>query len=115
VSDDLKPDPGSESPVDLAVGTPVDGTGADAHPPQKREIVRVLGTAAAGVVLIGSAMFGVSSMVHRPIPAAASMCVDSTCTYAMSAAVPQAAKPHPVHRSAPERLFRKVLYICHLG
>jgi hypothetical protein len=43
------------------------------------------------------------------------MCVDSTCTYAMSASG-GTAPPVPHHsRSAPERFVRKVLYFCHLG
>jgi len=78
-------------------------------------IPRVLLMAAIGAVLVGFAGFTASIALTPDAPVPNAMCLDSTCTYAISAEggpAPQPA-PHP-SRSAPERFIRKVLYICHI-
>jgi hypothetical protein len=77
--------------------------------------VRVALVAIVGALLVGCAGFAASLVLTPDAPLPQTMCVDSTCTYAMSAggAPVQPVRQHS--RSAPERFVRKVLYICHLG
>jgi len=78
--------------------------------------LRVLVIAAVGAVLLGGAAFAASTVVHSDEPIVRTMCVDSTCTYPMSAEGASATPPPAAHkqRSAPERLVQKVLYFCHI-
>jgi hypothetical protein len=80
----------------------------------RRSVVRVLLVAGTGVLLLGFAGYAVSVAMTPDQPLVHTMCLDSTCTYAMSA---DGAMVTPVphrSRSAPERFVRKVLYICHI-
>jgi len=78
--------------------------------------LRVLVVAVVGAVLLGGAAFAASTVVHSDEPIVRTMCVDSTCTYPMSAEGASATPPPAAHkqRSAPERLVQKVLYFCHI-
>jgi hypothetical protein len=77
----------------------------------------VLLVAGVGALLMGFAAFGASAMIAPDAPVPQTMCLDSTCTFAMSAdsggSLPSPPAPHK-SRSAPERLARKVLYWCHI-
>lgn len=78
-------------------------------------IVRVLLIAGVGALLVGFAAFAANSVVKSEQPIARTMCMDTTCTYPMSVDGATAHPPPPKHtRSAPERLVRKILYICHI-
>jgi len=77
--------------------------------------LRVLLIAGVGALLVGFAAFAANSVVQSNQPVARTMCMDTTCTYPMSVDGATAHPPQPKHsRSAPERLVRKVLYICHI-
>ncbi len=76
---------------------------------------RVLLIAGVGALLVGFAAFAANSVVQSDQPVARTMCMDTTCTYPMSVDGATAHPPQPKRsRSAPERLVRKILYICHI-
>jgi len=75
----------------------------------------VLVIAFVGALLVGFAAFAANSVVQSDQPIARTMCLDTTCTYPMSADGATAHPAPPKHaKSAPERLVRKVLYFCHI-
>lgn len=85
--------------------------------------VRILLFAIMGALLIGLAGFTASVALTPDKPVVQTMCLDSNCTFAMSAdnsmSMPvstdrQLRPASPKHRSAPERLVNEVLHICHL-
>jgi hypothetical protein len=77
--------------------------------------IRVLLIAGVGALLVGFAAFAANSAVQSDQPVARTMCMDTTCTYPMSVDGATAHPPQPKRsRSAPERLVRKILYICHI-
>lgn len=98
----------------------MDAEAEDAAPVQPRRaggagLVRVLVIAGVGALLVGFAAFAANSVVQSEQPIARTMCMDTTCTYPMSVDGATAHPPQPKqHRSAPERLVRKVLYFCHI-
>jgi hypothetical protein len=94
-----------------------DAEAASAVPRQAggASFARVLLIAVVGALLVGFAAFAANSVVQSDQPVARTMCMDTTCTYPMSVDGATAHPPQPKHaRSAPERLVRKVLYICHI-
>ena len=84
--------------------------------------VRVLVLGVVGALVIGAGGYVVSVAVDSQPwvdQAAQTMCVDSNCTFAMSAGAPQAGEQQPAvqstrHHSAPERLVHNVLYFCRI-
>lgn len=86
------------------------------RPPRSRSgIVRVLIIAGIGAILIGAAGYTASVALTPDAPVPYTMCLDSNCTYAVSADGGPAPQPvrHQSH-AAPERFVRKLLYICHI-
>ncbi len=82
--------------------------------------VRVLVLGVDGALLIGSAGFVVSVAMDPQSGLPQTMCVDSSCTYAMSADMSMSQssmarpRPQPHHASAPERLVRDLLSVVHI-
>lgn len=84
-------------------------------------LARVLLVALAGALLIGLAGFAASTVISPDKPVVSTMCVDSSCSFAMSGdtSMPSnsmAATPRPAtqRRSPPARLVDRVLRLVHL-
>lgn len=103
-----------------AASTPPDEDGPITPRPRGNGPLRVLLLGLVGALLIGSAGYVVSVALETDPPIGAAMCVDSSCTFAMSAGeMPMGADRAPMqhrnkHRSAPERFVRDVLSSLHL-
>ncbi len=81
--------------------------------------VRVLLLGLVAAMVIGSTGYAVSVALDPEPGFSQTMCVDSTCTYAMSAGMPMAGhmsqRPTPAKKpSGPERLVRNALSFLHL-
>jgi len=104
-------------PASADAPAPSDITPRQSETPRMRSgLVRVLLVACVGALLVGFAGYTASIALTPDAQLPHTMCVDSTCTYAMSATGGVPVRPAQQHRrSAPERLVRKVLFFCHLG
>lgn len=112
------------SATDTGISSPEAACPAPAGsvPHQERSVARVLVLALVGALLIGSAGY-VLSVALDPDPGfSQTMCVDSGCTFAMSAGMPMTApdgrqvmpQKQSIRHSGPDRLVRDALSFLHI-